>query len=107
VTTNAAYYVGDSTAANTLVITNNGQLFVMSASSFIGNTIDSSNNTALVTESGSLWTNQNSLVVGNSGVANTLTISNGARVENSVGYVGFLDSSSNNVVTVTGAGSLW
>jgi len=64
VTTNEIYYVGTNTAVNSLVITNNGQLFVMGASSIIGNTVASSDNTALVTGSGSLWSNLNDFYVG-------------------------------------------
>ncbi len=111
VTTNAIYYVGNTTASNTLVISNGGNLFVTNAvvavSSVIGNTTDSSNNTALVTGTGSRWTNEGHFYLGNSGAGNALTVSNGGQVVNSAGILGNNTSSSNNTVLVTGVNSLW
>jgi len=58
--------------------------------------------------SNSVWSNSNYLYVGNYGAGSQLTISNGGKVYNTAGYVGFdSSSSSNNTVVVTGAGSTW
>jgi T5SS/PEP-CTERM-associated repeat protein len=67
----------------------------------------SSNNSALVTGAGSLWTNSGDLYVGNEGSGNSLVISNGGRVANTIGYIGDQPNSSNNSVLVTGSNSLW
>ncbi|MDK3160201.1 autotransporter domain-containing protein [Kamptonema cortianum] len=97
--------VGNNTSANALIVSNGGR--VDNEAGYIGLNITSSNNTALVTGSGSLWSNRSNLFVGYNGFSNTLTISNGGSVENGVVSIGFFASSSNNVVMVTGANSLW
>lgn len=89
-----------------LVYNGEGSIGVPSISSIIGFNISSSNNTVLVTGIGSLLTNRNGLYLGYDGQNNSLTISNGARVDNLYGYIGVYDSSSNNTVLVTGTGSL-
>ena len=68
----------------------------------------SSNNSAMVTGAGSLWTNSGNLNVGFEGSGNSLEISHGANVANDgIGFIGYLDTSSNNSVLVTGTSSLW
>jgi len=110
VETNAVYFIGDTTAGNTLVITNNGQLFITNNvngdAAIIGNGISSSNNTVLVEGIGSLWTNEGNITIGNTGAVNTLTISNGGRVENFTTILGIEASSSNNTLLITGANSV-
>jgi len=98
-------FVGNSGAGNQLTITNGGH--VVSGSGYLGEGASSSNNVALVIGSGSVWSNQFSLYVGFGGAGNQLTIANGGQAVSSNGYVGDLPSSSNNVVLVTGSGSVW
>jgi T5SS/PEP-CTERM-associated repeat protein/autotransporter-associated beta strand protein len=77
----------------------------------IGYNSDSSNNSVLVTGSNSLWNNSGDLIIGYDGYSNSLTISNGATVENGSssygGVIGLNSDSSNNSVLVTGSNSLW
>ena len=64
----------------------------------------------LVTGGNSLWTNSDALFVGYAGSGNSLVISNGGSVvigaEESSSYIGFLETSSNNSVLVTGTNSV-
>ena len=102
------FSVGNGAAANSLVVSNGGQLF--SAYTSIGNQVSSSNNSALVTGTGSTWTvvgSGSTIRVGESGSSNQLTIANGGKmVLPNHFYVGWQAASSNNLVTVTGAGSV-
>jgi T5SS/PEP-CTERM-associated repeat protein len=102
-----AYNVGSNTFFDTLIIQNGGAL--SNFDGIIGNLGGASNNTAIVTDPGSTWTNYDVLVVGSSAPRNSLVISNGGLVYalggTLVGYA--LAASSNNTVTVTGAGSVW
>jgi T5SS/PEP-CTERM-associated repeat protein len=96
--------VGFSGAGNQLTIANSGTVF--NTSGYIGRR--DSNNTVLVTGSGSVWSNNGSLGVGHYGAGNQLTISNGGTVyEYYDGDIGRNPGASNNVVLVTGAGSVW
>ena len=58
-----------------------------------------------VTDTGSAWTNSGNLFVGNAGTG-ALTIADGGRVSNAIGFVGF-GAGSQGSMTVTGAGSAW
>ena len=103
-TNNNSLYVGYRGSGNSMVISNGGTVAV-APSSIIG--VLGSNNSALVTGSNSLWTNNNYLTVGSSGSSNSLVISNGGAVANLSGIIGLNDTGSNNTVLVTGAGSFW
>jgi autotransporter-associated beta strand protein/T5SS/PEP-CTERM-associated repeat protein len=100
------FYVGISGPGNTLTITNGG-LVTASGSSHIGFISSASNNSALVTGSGSLWTMTNDLFIGNAAAGNRLVISNGAQVANRVAQIGASIGASNNLVVVTGTNTLW
>ena len=75
----------------------------------------SHNNTVSISGPAAVWNNRNQLYVGNGGSGNQMTISNGAQVlDYGSGYdgwgyggIGMDAASSNNVVLVTGNGSLW
>src|SRR5262249_33586356 len=75
--------------------------------------ISASNNNVVVTGVGSLWQNNGSqFYLGRNGSGNSLTIRDGGAVVNFEGYVGggFYSGApwtSNNIVLVTGSGSLW
>jgi len=121
--------IGRSSAGTALVISNGGKVMVTgavlkpTASSFVGwsTSGNASNNSVLVTGSGSVWSNRYDLWVGlggfnslNLSVGNRLAIHDGAAVINSNGYVGYRSdtspgpgSVSNNSVLVTGSGSVW
>jgi T5SS/PEP-CTERM-associated repeat protein len=85
-----------------LVISNSA--FVENRFGAIGNNSSSGSNVAVVTGSGSVWSNASDLFVGLNGRGNQLVVSNGGVVLNNVGEIGRNSSSSNNVVTVTGSG---
>jgi T5SS/PEP-CTERM-associated repeat protein len=75
--------VGYRGSGNSLVISNGGT--VVAGNSFIGSGTASSNNSALVTGAGSLWTNSGTLIVGGSqffGAAggNSLTVADGGSI---------------------------
>jgi T5SS/PEP-CTERM-associated repeat protein len=62
---------------------------------------------ACIIGTGAVWSNRNTLTIGNHGARSQLIISNGADVFCSTGIVGSVASSSNNTVLVTGSGSVW
>jgi len=74
----ASLYVGNAGSGNSLVISNGGT--VSAANGYIGFTNTASNNSALVTGANSLWTNSGSVVVGQYGSNNTLTVAHGGTV---------------------------
>jgi fibronectin-binding autotransporter adhesin len=112
-----ALRVGDAGPRSTLTIANGGHLTVtatnVAAVVQIGNSASSSNNTAIVTGTGSLWdTGTNGFNVGNASLGNTFVISNGAHVTSKAAptipvTVGNAAAGSNNTAIVTGAGSRW
>ena len=104
----ADYIVGSNTFGDVLLIENGGVLSNFDA--IIGDLSGASNNTAIVTDPHSAWTNYQGLAVGSQGAGNNLVVSNGGAVV--VGYPGAIAvgysvaGSSNNSVTVTGTGSI-
>jgi T5SS/PEP-CTERM-associated repeat protein/probable HAF family extracellular repeat protein len=98
--------VGFYAAGNQLTIDNGGQ--AVDGNGYLGMYSTGSNNVVLVTGPGSVWNNLANLFVGVSGVDNQLTVANGGQVVNQgYGYLSQNSTSSNNVVLVTGAGSVW
>jgi len=71
-------YVGLSGAGNRLVVGNGG--VVRNSRGYVGGNTFSSNNLALVTGAGSLWTNRQQLHIGLNGTGNQLVVSNGGTV---------------------------
>ena len=98
-------YVGYIGSSNQLIIANGGNISALE--SRIGYNPASTNNAALITGNGSSWSNQVGTIVGLGGVANQLTIADGATVFDTLGVVGETNQSSRNTVTVTGSGSMW
>jgi T5SS/PEP-CTERM-associated repeat protein len=98
-------YVGRSGAGNQLVVTN-GASVLTGENGFLGYNANANNNLALVTGAGSTWRNVNDFCVGYSGSANQLVVSNGAVISSRGGQIGD-NFTSNNVVVITGAGSVW
>jgi T5SS/PEP-CTERM-associated repeat protein len=97
--------VGVAGSGNSLVICNTGVLGT--ANTILGDLASSSNNTISVTGGGSVWFNDLAITVGNFGSGNSLVISNGGVVGSATGIVGDAAGSSNNMVLVTGDGSIW
>ena len=98
--------VGYSGSGNSLVISNGGIVssgVSGSANSYVGYNASASNNSALVTGSGSFWKNGADLYIGNSSSGNSLVISNGGRVIDGYGWLKWYT----NLVVVTGSGSVW
>jgi hypothetical protein len=88
---------------SSMVISNGGMVF--SGSAKIGG-VGSSSNTVLVTGSNSLWSNSQSLIVGDYGSGHSMVISNGGMVSAGVTALGStIGRSSNNSVLVTGSNS--
>lgn len=101
---NGVLYVGNNGAGNSLVISHQGK--VVSRPGSIGSYYTASNNSVLVTGSGSVWNDGDYLVVGDGGPGSSLVISNGGAVlAGGDGNIGW--SSSDNSMLVTGAGSVW
>jgi T5SS/PEP-CTERM-associated repeat protein len=98
-------FVGSNGVANRLVVSNGA--FVDNNAGNLGNRVDSSNNFALVTGGGSMWSNRLDLRVGTGGSGNQLLVSNGGWVVSRSGFVGNNVTSSNNFALVTGSGSVW
>ena len=96
--------VGRTSGDNgTLVIEAGGQ--VGSDWAYIGGSFPGSTGVATVTGAGSTWTTSNTLYAGHGG-RGTLTISNGGKVSNDEGEIGYFTGSIGSV-TVTGSGSEW
>ena len=101
-------YVGNGSAGNSLVISNGGRVVTGYTDSYLGYNASSSNNSVLVSDPVSLWSNRNFfLCIGYDGAGNSLVISNGGVVLSNGGTVGNDSSSKNNRVVVTGTGSVW
>jgi T5SS/PEP-CTERM-associated repeat protein len=103
---NGAMVVGESFPGNQMTITNGGAVY--SGMLIIGNasTLSTNGNVVTVTGAGSvLNVIPNNLEVGNGTVGNHMTISDGGAVHGTHGIVG--GGGKNNVVTVTGPGSVW
>jgi len=101
----SSLYVGDYGSGNHLVVSDGA--VVANNYGHLGLYSDSSNNTALITGAGSLWTNRYDLTVGAIGGGNQLVVSNAAVVANAVGILGYYSGSDSNTVVVNGSGSLW
>jgi T5SS/PEP-CTERM-associated repeat protein len=100
------YAVGTNGSFNALIVTNAGVVRV-SSSSRIGYTSTSSNNYALVSGVGSLWSNGVELSIGSTGSFNRLTVNDGARVlMDGRTWMGYDIVSGHNSLSLDGTGSL-
>src|ERR1051325_1761352 len=105
-TSNASgiFVVGATGTNNTLIVTNAGVL--QATVGYIGSNSAAIANLAIVTGSGSIWTNSSEIYIGNYGAGNRLIVTNEGRVYSTYGYIGY-ESADNNSVTVNGTNSLW
>jgi T5SS/PEP-CTERM-associated repeat protein len=102
----AGYVVGSNYVFDALVLTNNSVL--SNGTGCVGYEIGASNNSVVVSGTGSAWSNSSSLIVGYSGSINSLVITNGGTVYNGgYGYISYTSTSSGNSVLVAGSGSVW
>ena len=99
-------YVGGYLAGNRVVV-NNGGLLINGTSHIGYDAFSSSNNSVVVSDPGSVWTNKGDLNVGEWGQGCGLVISNGGAVFSGLGRVGYNTGASNDSVVVAGSGSLW
>jgi uncharacterized repeat protein (TIGR03803 family)/T5SS/PEP-CTERM-associated repeat protein len=103
---------GPSGSTNTLALSNagtNSTPFLISGALTIGGggLVSVANSTLEVDNAGGGNPGVDGVLIGVFGSANTLAITNGGQVVNSSGYLGYYTGSSNNVVLVTGPGSVW
>jgi len=98
-------YVGMNYGSNQLTIADGGMMY--SPSGYVGAQTSSSNNVALVTGAGSVWTNRIDLYVGFRSTGNRLIMTNGGAVVCNFGVLGRYASGQSNVVTVSGNGARW
>src|SRR6185503_1137841 len=99
-------YLGSNGALNRLTIANGGR--VANDFGVIGQNISSSNNLAIVTGSGSVWSNRQALFIGSSGNGNRLEVSDGALLTNlTSAFIGANLGANFNSVLLTDAGSQW
>ncbi|MDD4016633.1 MAG: hypothetical protein PHV28_01695 [Kiritimatiellae bacterium] len=101
------YCVGSNTSFNVLEVLNGGTL--ANGEGDLGYTATSSNNLALVSGPGSVWTNSSEMNVGYSGAGNRLVITNGGLVANARVNIGRSWSGTPmlNRAEVIGSGSVW
>ena len=99
-------YVGHGGSGSSLTICSGGKVF--DGYGYVGywQYGSSSNNSVLISGSGSVWSNRNWLFFGVYGCGNSAVVTNGGQVVDVDCFIGS-DSSSNNSVIVVGTNSLW
>ena len=98
--------VGNSSSGNQLVVNNGGT--VKNGNGYVGVNVSSSNNLALVTGAGSVWSNGLDLNIGYFSASNQMIVSNGATVfAANDGFIGGATNANGNSVTVTDPGTSW
>jgi T5SS/PEP-CTERM-associated repeat protein len=100
--------IGTNGTFTLLVITDGATVTNSSGNAVIGNNASAQSNRVAVTDAGSIWNNSdNSFYVGLNGSASELDILNGGLVADATGIIGQTSVSSNNLVLVSGTGSMW
>ena len=103
---NSSLLVGKNGGNASLLITNGGAIF--NGIAYIGSNTTATGNSVFVSGAGSIWNSgTNLLIIGYFGASNTLTIANGGVVSDEGAELGWNGSSSGNIVTVSGSGSVW
>ena len=102
-------FTGDVTIGTnspfTLLVLSDNSLLTNTANGVIGRNSAARSNEVQLLSASARWFMGGNLFVGNDGAFNRLTVSNGANVRNSTGYLGPNGGSSNNIGMVTGSGS--
>lgn len=101
VTTQDSIYVGQYTSDNDLIV----KATVRDFYTVIGSSEGANNNSLHLMNTNSIFRTSNSLIIGQNGAGNNLTISNGGFSENQQTIIGTSLSASNNYALVTGVGS--
>ena len=96
------FYVGYSGSGNSVLITNGA--FVITNYGVIGTNPGANRNAVTVTGGESVWENNASILIGDYGTSNTLTIATGAHVNDPIGQIGYESGANYNAVTVTSPG---
>ncbi|RKX40573.1 MAG: hypothetical protein DRP64_12460 [Verrucomicrobia bacterium] len=97
--------VGGTTGGNAMFIVRNG--FVQNARGYVGVDSGSTDNKVYVMGMGAVWSNSLFLTVGEYGSNNYLSITQGGRVQNTWGSIGYQSSASSNTVSIYDEGSSW
>ena len=97
--------VGNSSIGNQVIVSNGAQ--VVARFTYAGYAGSSRSNLVFISGTGTVWSNDFSFYLGESGSANQLVVSNGALLTGSTGGIGSSASSSNNLAVVTGQGTRW
>ena len=98
--------VGYGGSYNYLLVTNGG-VVLSGSTGGVGVLGSASFNGVLISGNGSAWSNSGSFAVGWFGSGNQLAINSGGRLVTADALIGGDANASNNLVWVTGAGSLW
>ena len=104
----ASLYIGagDYVYGNQMIVSSGAR--VLSSNALIGASTNlANNNFALISDSGTLWSNRTQLTVGNFGFSNQFVVSNGATYVGTGTAIGANASAGSNSVVVTGAQSRW
>ena len=99
----AGYVVGSNWVDDVLLVDGGGVL--SNGNGYVGYAVGADDNTVIVSDPGSVWSNQDTAYIGYSGAGNKLMIANGGAVYG--GQVGYNATSSNNTAVVSGVGSTW
>ena len=97
-------YVGSNSSGVTTNFTSGTNPF---ANTYIGFDPGANSNTLNVLNTNTVLSNSAAVFVGVSGSSNRLVVSNGGKVLDSFGYIGWETTASNNSVLVSGPGSRW
>ncbi|HTS19079.1 MAG TPA: hypothetical protein VMP11_16005, partial [Verrucomicrobiae bacterium] len=101
---NGFYNVGSNTFSDALLVLSGGVL--SNANGLLGYTATASNNSVVVGGTGSTWRSATNLYVGFSGSGNRITLTNGGRVFDQAGTMGFTNANGNGAL-ITGSSSMW
>jgi T5SS/PEP-CTERM-associated repeat protein len=91
----------------TLLVLTNGAVVTGGSNTFVGASSSAKTNSVVLSGLGCKWTNSLDFTVGQTGSFNQFSILSGAVVSNRSGTIGQNSASSNNLVVVSGPGSLW
>lgn len=101
--------LGNSGFGNQLIVSDGGT--VNNVTGFVGGVSGgfaaASNQSVLVTGSGSVWSNSASLIIGASSSSNSLAVRSGGKVYNTDAFIGSAANLNNNAALVTDSGSVW
>ncbi len=102
---NGDLFIGDTAKGARLTSTNGAR--VMDRIGSIGNSSGSDNNSVLISDNGTVWTNSSNLILGNFGSGNSFFISNGAAVFSTGFAMGSNGTSSNNTMVIYGNSAVY